>query len=201
MIKISCMHFLKIYIKTNRANFKILDDFINDRYEELRADHTSRKYNVVNVHGHVGEAILASERVGKWSYRNLDSDLGKTEHPQHTNHQYLVYISKESDYAPKLRSTQQENAVPVRGSTALMDVTLNIPISTIQTNLTVKSENISSPQGKDTSLSNEKSKTSAQPSTLTNLSSQQDVKQQSSGSAKVSPPQDENTFSTSQKKR
>lgn len=77
--------------------FKILDDFINDRYEHLKPDLTSQQanYNVLNVHGHVGEKYLSKSPVIGWEYINLDSDLGKS--PQHGVHHYPVFISNESE--------------------------------------------------------------------------------------------------------
>ena len=81
-------------LQYDRAKFRILDNFINDRYDAVKpVASTSVNFNVTNIHGHVGEKDVLSVAPPGWSYVNLDTDLGKT--PEHSIHGYQAFVKLE----------------------------------------------------------------------------------------------------------
>ena len=86
----------------------IWEDFLNDRYSELRPDSTELSFRVENIHGHVaGEKPPSIELVKNWQYVNLDSLLGmRFEGSDHETSRYAFYLSHEPKLVATLKAEQ-----------------------------------------------------------------------------------------------
>jgi len=87
----------KKHLLLNMTKIQAFEKLLNDRYSDLekaiKADPNldyKRNYDVLNIHGHVGNEKPAPDVHFMWKFLNLDSQLGKRERQTDT---YLVYTN------------------------------------------------------------------------------------------------------------